>query len=388
MPGSIEGDRNDTSFSYGRFAAGIGTGLTVVAIGLAAISLDRPSRDTERLASGSADRLTVQEQPVSTISEEVADPESPTSNLAVEPERILITPDPAEAESEPAKADAAPSSSASGSLPKSRLPQRASPEMRIALNREDPTRLAFKVPKRSEQRLEPAWKRNAIPFEAPTDLPLIAVILEAPNESSIPQDLIFGIGVPITMSVVPRSSQEAAFGASARAAGFEVMARLPMQDQADPDPSSELIHPGLSAPEVQDLTRRFLARLPVAVGATQFGSRSAAQNLALMRALINELDSGGYVYVDETGRSGAVAAVARGGEVPTVDDVKRISAGLTDEQVYRLLEGAAQAAQQQGAVVVSAATERSTLIGLQRWALEKNGKTARLAPLTAVLSRL
>ncbi|MEM7238100.1 MAG: divergent polysaccharide deacetylase family protein [Pseudomonadota bacterium] len=385
MTESIDDETRGRGFSLGRFVAGILTGVILVGLTIGLLGPDREVSETSLSAGEKTDSA-------ASSADSGANAEiDQKAALPVEEQRVLITPEvtgsqPAEVPDTP-EALSPQEAPDPASSPQSGLPATPPPETQTAPDAQDPN-LAVRATPETAPTSDPAWQRNAVPFESAPDTPLIAIILEAPNESDIPQDLILGLGLPITLAVTPWSDVEATFGVSAKAAGYEIVARLPVRDREDQSSAVEVIHPGLSAPEVQDLTQRYLARMPSVVAASHFGGRLASRNTALMRAMVREIEAAGFAYIDQPGRTTQSAPAARTTTTPMVSKISRIAGGLTDQQVYRLIESAAQAASRDGNAVMSVVTERASLIGIQRWALERNGKVARLAPLSAVLSRL
>ena len=77
----------------------------------------------------------------------------------------------------------------------------------------------------------PAFSVNAIPFDSEPETPLVAVVLDdtAPNPAL--QELLFSIGVPLTVGVIAGGGGDRETASAARAAGFEAVAQLPLARQ-------------------------------------------------------------------------------------------------------------------------------------------------------------
>ncbi|MEM9043241.1 MAG: divergent polysaccharide deacetylase family protein [Pseudomonadota bacterium] len=232
-----------------------------------------------------------------------------------------------------------------------------------------------------------AWQVHRAAFNASAEMPLIAILLEAPNETEIPVDAILGLGIPFTMAVIPRDEASAAFSQKARAAGLEVVAHLPMADTGSPA-GDAVIREGLSEQEVRVLTQDLLALVPEAIGVSNFGGSAVTPNREVMAAVLAELNRKGHAFVDvRVGVDGAGMAVARDLGTPAIRNTLTLQPDTSEDEVYQLIDGAARDATTLGEVVILAKTSAPVLLGISRWALERNGKDARLAPLTAIIER-
>ncbi|MEM8791125.1 MAG: divergent polysaccharide deacetylase family protein [Pseudomonadota bacterium] len=232
-----------------------------------------------------------------------------------------------------------------------------------------------------------AWQAHRAAFNASSTIPLIAIVLETPDESEIPADAILGLGIPFTIALVPRDEGSTQFGEKVRAAGLEVLAHVPMEETGTP-PSDSEIRSGMPETQVRELTRGYLDRLPSAVGLSTQGGSAVTGDATIMSAVIEELQRGGYAFVDvHAGGEGAGFSIAQGAGTPAVRNSLVLAPDTPEDAVYDLIEAAARDAVAGGEVVVFAKTSASVLLGISRWALERNGKDARLAPLTAVVER-
>ncbi|MEM0923955.1 MAG: divergent polysaccharide deacetylase family protein [Pseudomonadota bacterium] len=235
---------------------------------------------------------------------------------------------------------------------------------------------------------EPALERNAVAFAPPDDLPLISVILEAhePVADRVEMDQILELNLPLNLALVPEGSQTRGLGERAKAAGFEVLAHLPMEPRGAADPGPDALTVEMNAEAAAARTRVLLARLPDAVAASNFMGSKATEDAALMRAVIGELERHGMAFVDsQTSRRSRAYDVAEEIGAFRARNSRFVPADVTEEQAYRMLERAAAEARQRGGTVLIGPASRSMLLGIQRWALERNGRQARLAPISAIL---
>ncbi|MEL6478918.1 MAG: divergent polysaccharide deacetylase family protein [Pseudomonadota bacterium] len=236
--------------------------------------------------------------------------------------------------------------------------------------------------------LAPAWERNAVPFDAPDDVPLISVILEQGTnfQDAVRIDQILELGLPLTLALVPDRDAVSSIGAKAKAAGYEVIAHLPMEPRGTANPGPEALTVAMTAEEAAARTRRLVARLPEAVAASNFMGSKATEDADLMRVVIETLSDQGLAFVDtRTSPRSKAYRVAEEIGSRRARNSRFVPAEVSPDQAYRLLERAAGEARQRGGTVLIGPASRGMLLGIQRWALERNGRRARLAPISAVL---
>ena len=232
----------------------------------------------------------------------------------------------------------------------------------------------------------PAWQVNAVPFDETGDIPLIALILEQPQKDPVPTEQIFALNLPLNLAIVPSDGNVADLGAAAREAGYEVIAHLPMEPRGTANPGPEALTVDMTDQQAIARTVEFINRLPVAVAASNFMGSKATEDEELMRAIIGALDERGLAFVDSrtSPRSKGFRVAEELGALRARNS-RFIPSEVTPDQAYRLLERAAGEARQRGGTVVIGPASRGMLLGVQRWALERNGKRARLAPISAII---
>ncbi|MEM7505994.1 MAG: divergent polysaccharide deacetylase family protein [Pseudomonadota bacterium] len=331
------------------------------------------------------------EDPVETIASDppVSEPEDPVVEEAepevVEPEEVV--PDEAEASPEPEPVEDVVEIVTAPEAAEPEAPEEPEAETGQA---ETETDLAL-APAEAEpepvaEDTGPAWLVNAIPFEAAGDTPLIGLILERPGNNDVTPEQIFALSLPVTLAIVPDGAPATTLGKQAHEAGFEVIAHLPMEPRGAIDPGPDALRVEMSSEEAVLQTRRLIARLPDAVAASNFMGSKATESEALMQAVIGTLNEDGVAFIDSrtSPRSKAFGvAETLGGRFAR--NSRFIPEEVTPDQAYRLLERAADEARQRGGTVLIGPANRDMLLGLQRWALERNGKKARLAPISAIL---
>lgn len=231
----------------------------------------------------------------------------------------------------------------------------------------------------------PAITMNAAPFEDSSNLPLIAVVLTDPVSGEVTQETLLSLDMPLTLAIAPDQPGAVELAAEAGLAGYEILAELPV---AAPGSSGGwAIHAGLSDIEVADRTSAIMSSLWMSVGATGDLAEGAVIDENVLRGVIGVLERHGYAMIGQGAGDGITAALAGAFGVPYTGRDQTIGAGASSEQIYQVLDAAVVAAKQNGTAVVSGPVSLAMLQGLYRWGLEKGGREARLAPISAVIRR-
>lgn len=231
----------------------------------------------------------------------------------------------------------------------------------------------------------PAVAINAAPFEDSSNLPLIAVVLTDPVSGEVTQETLLSLDMPLTLAIAPDQPGAVELAAEAGLAGYEVLAELPVT--APGADTAWAIHAGLSDIEVADRTSAIMSSLWMSVGATGDVAEGAVIDEKVLRGVIGVLERHGYAMVGQGAGDGITAALAGAFGVPYTGRDHSIGPGASSEQIYQILDAAVIAAKKNGTAVVSGPVSLAMLQGLYRWGLEKGGREARLAPISAVIRR-
>ena len=233
----------------------------------------------------------------------------------------------------------------------------------------------------------PALEVNSRAFEAPVGAPLLAVILTDAGNGTIEPDTLPLLTMPLTLAIEPAGPESATLAAAARTAKHEVLVQLPFA-RSEAENGAGMLHSGMSADELQDLTLRNLAALPGAIGATP---REGAQMLGAseaMQAVIAPLKQHGFAFVDLIAGSGSVVGGLADADGLSYAEASRVvPAASNGEQIFTNLENAAFQARQKGTAIVEITSGPEALTALLRWGLEKDRRPVWFAPVSAVLKR-
>lgn len=228
----------------------------------------------------------------------------------------------------------------------------------------------------------PALRVNAVPFETDGRTPLIAVILTGASEAELTSETLLSLSVPLTLALVPQEQKDMRLAAEAKLAGYEIIASLPVRAEA----SSDALSPAMSDVDLADRVAALLSRLWMSVGAMPRLDEGVSTDERFARAFIAVLERNGFAYVAPSGAEpGAAEMVADAFGVPVVAGDVLVRGDVTADAAYAALDRAAETARARGRAILRGPVNRAMLEGLLRWSLEKSGREARIAPLSAVL---
>jgi polysaccharide deacetylase 2 family uncharacterized protein YibQ len=238
----------------------------------------------------------------------------------------------------------------------------------------------------------PALAVNSQAFEAPSATPLIAVILDDTAANPLLHELLFSLDIPLTVGVVAGGGGDQVTAEAAYAAGFEVVAQLPLSQRGASGGGG--LEYGLPPEEAASRTETLIQRLPMAVGASRPLAAVTPPNAGVLQGMLGALRPLGFAYVDHGvapgANSGAMAAAGAVGAEDGLGAIVGVSrytipAGASAAEAIAVLDAAATA--EGGGAVVVAAPGEEVLLALQLWGGEGSSGAALLAPLSAVIRR-
>ena len=232
----------------------------------------------------------------------------------------------------------------------------------------------------------PAFTVNAVPFEAEPGTPLVAVVLDDTASDPRLHPLLFSTDLPLTVGVIAGAGGDRETASAARAAGFEVVAQLPLTGPGQANGAG--LEYGLPEAEAADRTLTLIQRLPMAVAASRPLAAPAPPNAAVLRGMLSVLSPLGFAYLDH-GVAPEDASTAEAADPGAIVGVSRhtIAAGAGAAEILAVLDRAAADAVRRGAAVVFAVPGEQLILALQLWGGEGSAGVARLAPLSAAIRR-
>jgi hypothetical protein len=155
---------------------------------------------------------------------------------------IYVLPPPAPPPPEPAEAPAAPAmiggievspepaysggAASDAAAPESGTPESGASQPKLALPDAPATGTPETGAPETVELSGPAFSVNAVPVDAPPDMPLVAVILADTASNPLLHEMLFAMDMPLTIGVVAGGGGDRETATAARAAGFEVVAEL------------------------------------------------------------------------------------------------------------------------------------------------------------------
>lgn len=233
----------------------------------------------------------------------------------------------------------------------------------------------------------PALSVNAAPFEADSQVPLVAVVLDDTAAYPLLHPLWQALTVPVTVGVVAGRDGDRETAEDARKAGFEVVAQLPLVP-AGAALGDDLEY-GMPEPEAARRADALMRRLPVAVAASRPMAAGRPPSGPVLLGIDAALAPHGFAYLDlgvevQDSAPGRIAGMT----VPVAASRYAISAEDDLLAAIAVLDAAAADAVIRGGAVVIA-TPSETLFGaLLLWGGEGTANAAKLAPLSAVIGRV
>lgn len=112
---------------------------------------------------------------------------------------------------------------------------------------------------------------------------------------------ICDLGEPITISVLPQSPYAEETARAAHENGLEVMVHLPcesLNNQSDSTDDGDIIHTGMTEPEIEVLMEDFLGRVPFIRGANNHMGSKLTQNEPIMRQILDKLKKRNLFFID------------------------------------------------------------------------------------------
>lgn len=219
-------------------------------------------------------------------------------------------------------------------------------------------------PKKAASPREPAAK----PHTAPR--PMVAIIIDDMGHGLAPAQRLAGLGMPLTFSILPHSSQAKAVARLAHDQGLEVMLHLPMEPKGYPgrNPGQGVLLLGMNRERLLEVLRDDLARVPLAAGVNNHMGSSFSLHPELLEPVLLEIKRRGLFYLDSftsadsLGLATAQRLGLRTGRRGVFLD-HQISREAIDEQMRRLLA----LAQERGRAVAIGHPHPETIKALEEW---------------------
>ncbi|MCF8065272.1 MAG: divergent polysaccharide deacetylase family protein, partial [Desulfarculaceae bacterium] len=130
--------------------------------------------------------------------------------------------------------------------------------------------------------------------------PMVAIIIDDMGHALAPAQRLAELGMPLTLSVLPHSSQAKAVARFAHAKGLEVMLHLPMEPKGYPghNPGQGVLLCDMTRERLLEVLRDDLSRVPLAAGVNNHMGSSFSLHPELLEPVLLELKRRGLFYLD------------------------------------------------------------------------------------------
>lgn len=224
--------------------------------------------------------------------------------------------------------------------------------------------------------------------EGPARKPLIAVVIDDLGLSEAAYARAQRLPGPITLSILPYGERAVSQALSATAAGYEVIAHVPLEPDGNEDAGPGALRVDQPTERLRALIAAHVRAVPGAVGANgHMGSRFTADRGA-MRILIEEIDRRGLLFLDSrtTAETAALQAAADVGARILTRDVFLDDAD-DREAIKEQLRALESLAMEQGFAVAIAHPRVETVAALGPWLATAPSRGFELVTLTELAAR-
>jgi polysaccharide deacetylase 2 family uncharacterized protein YibQ len=236
-----------------------------------------------------------------------------------------------------------------------------------------------------------SWQVYARPFEAPDDLPRIALVISALGMSqAATRAAIQQLPGGVTLAFAPYAERLDEWIRLARAGGHEILLNLPMEPTTFPasDPGPKALLTSLGPKENQSRLNWVLSRFSGYVGVVNLmGSRFTISDEHLRPVLISLRDRG-LLFLDSrsAARSRATRLATEVG-LPRVINDRFVDSVASRDAIDRRLHQVERIAKRKGAAVAIGFPYPVTIERVARWLPTLSEKGLVLAPVSALVGR-
>lgn len=173
------------------------------------------------------------------------------------------------------------------------------------------------------------------------DKPKIALIFDDLGENLKDLKLVYGLNIPVTISVIPGLKFSKNISYMAARCGFSVLIHLPLQPKNEDNFKTDkykFIGSSLSKPELNSLLKYYLNFFRVAIGVNNHMGSAATEDPRLMRHILKAVKGQGLIFIDSrTSLNSVAGSLAKEvnmiygyneGFLDSVDDVNTIEKKL------------------------------------------------------------
>jgi polysaccharide deacetylase 2 family uncharacterized protein YibQ len=129
--------------------------------------------------------------------------------------------------------------------------------------------------------------------------PRIAIVMDDFGYNAAEMNSFFGIGEPITLSILPDQSYSVKIASMAHSKGYEVILHLPLEPKsADVKEEPDTIRSSMSDGEISSRLKKELASVPYLSGISNHMGSKATEDKRVMSIIMAELKRQGIFFFD------------------------------------------------------------------------------------------
>jgi hypothetical protein len=233
----------------------------------------------------------------------------------------------------------------------------------------------------------PAWMKNAIPFTAQKNKPMIALVIDDMGLDLKRSARALRLPATVTMAYIPYSSKIEEQTVAALAAGHEIIVHVPMEpERKSADPGPDFLGTQYPPEEIRRRIIKDLAAFDGYVGINNHMGSKFTQDRAGLEIVMQELKKRGLLFLDSRTIGTSIAEeVAKEYDLPSSHRDVFLDDEETDSFTEAALIHAENIARKKGSVIAIGHPRDITLKALAAWLSTLERKGFQLVPLTTVI---
>ena len=234
----------------------------------------------------------------------------------------------------------------------------------------------------------PAWRKFAVPADAPPDKPKIAIIIDDLGEDRVRTRGIITLPGPLTLAYLPYPKDIQSIVEEGRTAGHEIMMHMPMESvDISQDTGPYVLRPGMDPAAFENVLRTNLDSFTGYVGINNHMGSRLTQDPEAMRVVMAHLRDRGLLFVDSRTIGSSVAEqTAADFLLPHAARDVFLDNDPTLESVNAALAQTEQAARRNGRAIAIGHPKDATIEALRAWLPALAEKGFVLVPVSAVVT--
>lgn len=181
----------------------------------------------------------------------------------------------------------------------------------------------------------------------------LAVVIDDAGYDLSSQRIYEGLGIPLTLAVMPNQSATGTAAAEWASHGLEVILHQPMESISGEAMERTAILTSMSDEEIRTVLTRSLRQVPQAIGMNNHQGSKATADGRVMAVVMREMKNRGLFYLDSrTNQASVGASTARAYGVPAVSNELFIDNSTDEDAIRSMIRKGADIALRDGHAVI------------------------------------